>query len=511
VEGQKCYDLALDTNEVGPSPRFGYPGCPGKLALGSGHAKKEACFAGSKLVRSLNLTNSLLCFSLRTVVELLKAGGQFALLAMKRSLNFGSIFREKGVDQTPPPSGQTDQAALAQRLLGRPIKLAKGDLEPVSKDSPPVDWDMVGGLVTIQGEAIDGMLDGRARVKASHLKSLVPSPVAADTPDQSEYFVSLPALIPQIQDLLGTGDPEVGPEAEYETPFTVLARQDGIRFSRQNNPQKKEAPREQPTGDLVQPLPKSVAASEEDLNAQEPEHREKREKKRSSEPENAEPPNLTLKPSRSAPAGPADHAEPPTNPLDAEDKKTQDEMRHDEPEQREPKNVAASQIKLFEMRTEEDPFAGEPAVAPLASQHWDGDSSRAGRGTGWLQEIFMTSEPLDGRRVASLFRQFPGITGALILLEGGAVLGGQLPESLNMEAALQAPEALAGFLRFIFALENRFVSPRFVTVTSSNTISLVSVGQVVLLVSHQGRKLPPGLARRLTETAEALDLIYGKY
>ena len=243
--------LALDTNEVGPSPCFGYPDCPGKLAIGSGQAKKEACFTGSKLVRSLDLTNLPLCFSLRTAVELLKAGGQFALLAMKRSLNFSSIFREKGVDQPPPPSGLTDQAALAQRLLGRPIKLAKGDLEPVSKDSPPVDWDMVGGLVIIQGEAIDGMLDGRARVRASHLKSLVPSPLAADTPDQSEYFVSLPTLIPQIQDLLGPGDPEVGPEAEYETPFTVLAKQDEIRFAGKNNPQNKEAPAKQLTSDLV--------------------------------------------------------------------------------------------------------------------------------------------------------------------------------------------------------------------------------------------------------------------
>jgi hypothetical protein len=427
---------------------------------------------------------------------------------MKRSINFGSIFREKGADQTPRPNSQTDQAALAQRLVGRPIKLAKGDLKPVSKDSPPVDWDTVGGHVTILGEAIDGMLEGRARVRASHLKSLVPSPLAADTPDQSEYFVSLPALIPQIQDLLGTGEPEVGPEPEYETPFTLLARQDGIRFGRQNNPQKKEEPREQSTGDLAQPLPGQVAAPQEGLNAQEPEHTEETEMKRSPDLENAEPPNLTLRPLPSA-ARPGD-AEPPTHPLDAEDKITQEAIRHGQPEQREPKNVAASQIKLFEMRTEEDPFADEPAVAAFASPNWEGDSSRVGRGTGWLQEIFMTSEPLDGRRVASLLRQFPGVTGALILLEGGAVLGGQLLESLNMEAALQAPEALAGFLRFIFALENRLVSPRFVTVTSSDTISLVSVGQVVLLVSHQGRKLPPGLARRLTETAEALDLIYGK-
>ena len=66
----------------------------------------------------------------------------------------------------------------------------------------------------------------------------------------------------------------------------------------------------------------------------------------------------------------------------------------------------------------------------------------ARRGSQQLQEIFMVDEPLDGRRAALLVRQFPGVTGALILLEGGAVLGGQLPDWLNLEAALQAPEVL---------------------------------------------------------------------
>jgi len=175
-----------------------------------------------------------------------------------------------------------------------------------------------------------------------------------------------------------------------------------------------------------------------------------------------------------------------------------------------PENIA--RIERFESQEKaEETVLGESAVTPLDSRRWDGDPSPAGRGMGLLQEIFMTSEPLDGRRVASLVRQFPGVTGALILLQGGAVLGGQLHESLNMDAVLQAPEVLAKFLRFILELEGASAAPRFVAVTSTNTISLVSCGEVVLLVSHQGRKLPPGLAQRLTETAQALDLVYGKY
>ena len=122
----------------------------------------------------------------------------------------------------------------------------------------------------------------------------------------------------------------------------------------------------------------------------------------------------------------------------------------------------------------------------------------------------MTNEPLDGRRVASLVQEFPGVSGVLILLEGGAILGGELPGELSMEAALQAPEILKSFSRFVNEVEGRRKpESKFVSVISATTISLVASGKIVLLLSHQGRKLPPGLAQRLVETAEALNLIYG--
>jgi hypothetical protein len=142
--------------------------------------------------------------------------------------------------------------------------------------------------------------------------------------------------------------------------------------------------------------------------------------------------------------------------------------------------------------------------APQATKIWsDGGVKK-------LQEIFMVDEFLDGGTVASLLLQFPGVTGALILIDGGAILGGQLPDWLSLEAALRAPEVLVHFIRYIVELEaGRQAQSRFLSVTSATTISLVRSGPIVLLVSHQSRKLPPGLALRLTETAEALNLIYG--
>ncbi len=430
---------------------------------------------------------------------------------MKRSINFSSIFHRKD-DQLPSPADdQTDNAALAERLRERSIKLERGDLEPVSSASPPLDWDAVEGRITVLAAAVEGMLEGRARIRAADLKSLNPSPLASDTPDQSEYIVALPALIPQIQDLLGTGKPELVPEAEYETPFTILAKQDGVRFAEQNYGEKKVESRERSQSDMLPLSPDAAGPSKGNFSAQDLEPEEKKEKGQEPGAVHAEPPVLTLRTLRHTPPHTGAQTKPAEATLDGEHNRMhRQEMKNKAPKLRDPENIA--RIERFDTQEKaEETVLSESAVTPLDSRRWDGNPSPASRGVGLLQEIFMTSEPLDGRRVASLLQQFPGVTGALILLQGGAVLGGQLHESLNMDAALQAPEVLAKFLRFITELEGTSAAPRFVTVTSTNTISLVSCGQVVLLVSHQGRKLPPGLAQRLTETTQALDLVYRKY
>jgi hypothetical protein len=124
-----------------------------------------------------------------------------------------------------------------------------------------------------------------------------------------------------------------------------------------------------------------------------------------------------------------------------------------------------------------------------------------------LQDIFMTSQTLDGRTVAALVQDLPSVTGALIMLQGGVLLGGQLPESCNQEAALQAPELLKRFVDFVDAVLGS--GTNFIAVSAATPLSLVVSGEVVLVVSHRSKKLPPGLARRLTETADALNLIYG--
>ena len=158
-------------NSAGSDPRAG-----GKIGPKSAEAEKSL-FYQVKTSTSHKLTDRYLCFSLRDILAL--ESGRSDRVAMKRSINFGSIFRRKE-DQQPPPAGdQTNQAVLLERLAGRSIKLAEGDLSPVSSASPSVDWDTVGGQITILATAIEGILEGRTRIRAQHLKNLSPSPIDA--------------------------------------------------------------------------------------------------------------------------------------------------------------------------------------------------------------------------------------------------------------------------------------------------------------------------------------------
>lgn len=408
---------------------------------------------------------------------------------MKRgTINFGgSIFRRRNDQQPTGANEPADQELLAQRLAGRKITLKQDDLKPLTKETPPIGRAIVNGQITLPATAIEGLLEGRARIRAQHLKSLIPPAIGPEVPDATEYGVSLAVIIQQIQDLLQPAEAAPGGQPEFETPFTALAKEDSLRFASGDNKRQKAKP---------------PGKEDEDGSPQE-----------------------QRSPTALRPGSQTSHdpLQPPTETQHIEDTATpqlhakelalgqDDHTPSDE-------TSSAHREKLFgtfaspcnrQSAFEPAPEDG-PACALAHRACYEPSEEPARRGVEQLQEIFMVDEPLDGRRAALLVRQFPGVTGALILLEGGAILGGQLPDALNLEAALQAPEVLAHFIRFIAALEpGQTAQSRLVTVTSATTITLVHSGKIVLLVSHHSRKLPPGLPQRLTETAQALNLIYG--
>ncbi len=123
-----------------------------------------------------------------------------------------------------------------------------------------------------------------------------------------------------------------------------------------------------------------------------------------------------------------------------------------------------------------------------------------------LQEIFLTDDFLDARQVAKLLRAFPKVKGALILLEDGTVMGGDLPEGFNLGAAFAAPDLLRASRKFVDALNGSNVVA--VTLIADIPISVFLEHRICILIAHEGRGLLPGMRERIGDIAKALDAMY---
>ena len=136
--------------------------------------------------------------------------------------------------------------------------------------------------------------------------------------------------------------------------------------------------------------------------------------------------------------------------------------------------------------------------------------SRSARREGYerLQELYLTDEPLDGAKVADWVFQLPRVTGVVIMLSDGAVLGGELGGGIGEKLVGLAPSFVkyaSGFMEILSGGPTRFIT----FFGHALQISLVIYGDVLMLIGHEGKNLPPGLRERLVATAQALDIIYG--
>jgi hypothetical protein len=125
-----------------------------------------------------------------------------------------------------------------------------------------------------------------------------------------------------------------------------------------------------------------------------------------------------------------------------------------------------------------------------------------------LQEIFMTEDLLDAREVAALIACFPKVSGALIFLGDGTLMGGELPKRFRVDATLLAPMVLRSAQEFGLRLKSQ--EPSAITVFLDQPVSLIAAGNVCILVSHEGRGLLPGMRERICEVAKALDMLYAQ-
>ena len=370
------------------------------------------------------------------------------------SPKFGNyLFRNlkgEAPEEARNPSGDLRPAVGA--LNEQMIVLRQNDIGAGDPGAPELDWSKVErGEIVIQLRDTQGLMDGRITVKASTLQRICPELLPVGFDCEFLFPVSLKTVVLQVQANLNENFAEVvkpiGPD--FDTPIAQAARQDEAFFE-------------------LERLARSPIAPEE----------------------RAQPQRMAAEPTLT----PADRpAFPPIrNRSPAEDPKSEPQVAHDK----------------LEVGTQSEAFVPpgiqvervSPGVGRKAQQHLRGTDMQR------LQQIFMTDDLLDARQVAKLIAALPRVTGALIMLADGTLLGGELPADYHSESALLAPAVMRTVQRFSRQLKSRESSA--FTIFSDPLVSVFAEGNFCILVTHEGRALLPGMRELLGETAKALDALY---
>ena len=330
-------------------------------------------------------------------------------------------------------------------LKDKDVIIREGELLD-GKSPALVDWSKLGGAITVKAGKILGVLEGRTRIKAGVLEELHPGKFTNHLNPEAEFNIPLQVVVMQIQDIFCGTPLAVAKLEALETPFAKLAREDEARF--------KKDLRDQPLV-LQIAVPKSLD-------------------------ENPEPRT----------------ANPPRNGASAD---TESHLARSE------------QLKLAIERLESAPeFRNAPpsmSSSPPEVRHVQTHSSRR-EGHERLQELYLTDEPLDGTKIADLVFHLPRVTGVAIMLSDGSVLGAELGGGIGEKLLSLAPV----FLRHVSDFTEMIAGgpTRFVTFFGyALQISLVIGGDVLMLIGHEGKNLPPGLRERLIATTQALNDFYG--
>jgi hypothetical protein len=405
------------------------------------------------------------------------------------TMDFQRLFKRK--PEGPAPPFASDDAG--DTLKDKDVIIREGEL--LDGNSPaPVDWAKVGGAITIKAGKILGVMEGRTRIKAEVLEELYPDNFTRPLNPEVEYSIPLRVVVMQIQDFFG-GPPLADTKLEgLETPFGDLAREDEARLKKGQRDQQllpqPALPNSFDQADEPGEIPRSTVGN---LSG-----------KRDSDGKLKEQPS----PINGVPLARAGTKEG----LDGDR-----ELQKAEP----PRSVASAgtdsspdgskQPKPATERLKSGPEIRNPPgktwpplseVRPAQSHH------RRRQGHERLQELYLTDEPLDGAKIAELVMQLPRVTGVVIMLIDGAVLGGELGEGLTDELVSLVPafvKHVSGFTEVIPGSSTRFIT----FFADTLQISLVIGGEVLMLIGHEGKNLPPGLRERLLGTTQALNLIYG--
>ena len=337
----------------------------------------------------------------------------------------------------------------------------------------------------------DGLMDGRVTISAKMLRDLYPGLVPEQLKEETAFPLSLRAVVLQLQNVMRSPNDSsaLAGVPDFDTPIAQVAREDEGFFKLEENA----------SSSTSGPNPPATSATG-DFGPMLPLIREK-EQVRDNPP--AAPPIQVVAPF------PAQESTSPKNAADSPP----------------PKNVVEPLAVPLGAGVKRDPFADLPkpklpapnppiagGLAPveevprLPEADKRPPKPQRRRGLELLQELFLTDDFLDAGQVAQLLRGFPKVRAALIMLDDGTVLGGDLPENYRASAALPAPALMRAVREFGTAVSSAEVSA--FTLLADLPISIFLEGRICMMVVHEGRGLLPGMRERFSQITNALDALY---
>jgi len=350
----------------------------------------------------------------------------------------------------------------------------------------------------------DGLMDGRITISAKMLRELYPGLVPEQLKEETAFPLSLRSVVLQLQKVMRSpSDASVLAGApDFDTPIAQVAREDEGFFKLEENA---------PGPASSQNLPGTSSGG--DFGSVLPLIREK-------EQVRDNPPSLpsvqVVAPFPSGKAAPAKEVvEPPSVPglPDVASRSLDDGAKSGvvgDPGAAGGKRDPFADLPKPKLPAPKRPAAVSPLPAKEGSKLPEPEKRppkpQRRRGLELLQELFLTDDFLDAGQVAQLLCGFPKVRAALIMLDDGTVLGGDLPPNYRAGAALPAPALMRAVREFGSAISSAEVSA--FTLLADLPISIFLEGRVCMLVVHEGRGLLPGMRERFCQVTKALDALY---
>jgi hypothetical protein len=365
----------------------------------------------------------------------------------------GTHLSQIGKENAHLPGFGDDFVGSSGELSEQFVILRNEDIHAEAPEAPFLDWStIVNGEIAIQMKDLEGFAEGNVTIKASSLQKIHPRLLPGLLEGDFLFQISLISVVMQVQAHLrrSSDDGPAGIGSDFDTPISQVAREDEGCFKLEELEGRKEPDSE-----------KATHAEQKSLE-----------------------PVLT----------PADR------PLSGATRKLSGAERR---EQR-PSMTPHSALNISDSISASDPKL-RPAETRQARENPRAKSARENAGQERLRVIFMTEDYLDLHEVAQRIAALPRITNALVISAEGTVLGGTLPEGHSLGAAILAP----AFMRQVREFERnlRGSETSAFTLLGEKSVSLFAEGDIHILIWHEGRGLVPGMRKRISEIAAALDLI----